>query len=346
MKKIKYRPFTTVKVTSKSVTYKILVTTSDLKKFRECNWGVYKRGNYSFTLGYKPLSGNVGSLANYLLNVKKGSGLVADHINGNTLDNRRENIRIATASENAMNRAKQANSKSKYKGVLILKPYFSCIKYRDDNGKVKKRIRRFDSEIQAAKDYDEQVELHFGKLAQNNFRKKKSVIEKRPSKTHKTKKGYKFKVSESDSKLVESHTWSKHSSGYLVTGIDGKLFYLHRLLMKTKQGQVVDHINGDKSDNRRCNLRNVSQRENCVNAKVGFRRCQTGAPKTSEYQGVVKVENRYIVYEFSTTDFYDSGKAKVVKTHFFKTEIRAARKYDEIAVKNYGKFARTNFPVK
>jgi len=42
---------------------------------------------------------------------------------------------------------------------------------------------------------------------------------------------------------------------------------LHRLIMDTPEGLVTDHINHNTLDNRRCNLRNVSNRENGSNLK-------------------------------------------------------------------------------
>ncbi len=44
-------------------------------------------------------------------------GMVVDHINGNTLDNRRHNLRICTVTENNQNTRKKTNTSSRFKGV-------------------------------------------------------------------------------------------------------------------------------------------------------------------------------------------------------------------------------------
>lgn len=58
------------------------------------------------------------------------------------------------------------------------------------------------------------------------------------------------------------------SHGYVVIRIAGVLHGAHRLAWLYVHGEwplVIDHINGDRADNRLCNLRNVSQKENTQN---------------------------------------------------------------------------------
>jgi len=57
------------------------------------------------------------SMHREILGLKKGDGLQGDHINHDTLDNRRSNLRICTRKENMRNRGKFANNKSGLKGV-------------------------------------------------------------------------------------------------------------------------------------------------------------------------------------------------------------------------------------
>jgi hypothetical protein len=58
-------------------------------------------------------------LHRFIMNATKGT--VIDHINGNTLDNRRENLRVCSHSENMKNSKKRSNGKCPYKGVYFNK---------------------------------------------------------------------------------------------------------------------------------------------------------------------------------------------------------------------------------
>ena len=62
---------------------------------------------------------------------------------------------------------------------------------------------------------------------------------------------------------------SRKPNGYISIFLCGRRYYAHRLAFFAMTGQepagVVDHINGDKSDNRWANLRAVSQSVNMEN---------------------------------------------------------------------------------
>ncbi len=93
-----------------------------------------------------------------------------DHINGDTLDNRRENLRVATNSQNQQNRRITGGS-SRYKGVAWHK---GCGKWQ---AQIKADGKRFylglhDTEIQAAEAYDDAASRFFGDYAKLNLARK------------------------------------------------------------------------------------------------------------------------------------------------------------------------------
>ena len=89
-----------------------------------------------------------------------------DHKNGNTLDNRRDNLRGANGSQNQANRKIGINNCSGYKGVS-----------QADSGRWRSRIMvnrkeislgRFDTPQQAAYAYNQAALKHFGEFARIN----------------------------------------------------------------------------------------------------------------------------------------------------------------------------------
>ena len=81
---------------------------------------------------------------------------------------------------------------------------------------------------------------------------------------------------------LSKYTMSLQPDGYVQFCKDGKQTSLHRMVMGLTRGdgKHVDHINGDKLDNRRCNLRIITHKQNMFNrrfkrvAKSGYRGVQ------------------------------------------------------------------------
>lgn len=97
-----------------------------------------------------------------IMNTPKGK--VTDHINGNTLDNRRENLRICTQAENLMNKQK-TYGKSSYKGVI---PHgHRWVAIIGINGK-RLHLGYFSTEVDAAKAYNIAARFCFGSFAKFN----------------------------------------------------------------------------------------------------------------------------------------------------------------------------------
>ena len=71
-----------------------------------------------------------------------------------------------------------------------------------------------------------------------------------------------------DDKKVLLHSWGKLANGYSATSIDGKEIAAHRFVSQPKKHELVDHINRDKKDNRKCNLRNTNKSVNAFNSKI------------------------------------------------------------------------------
>jgi len=102
-----------------------------------------------------------------IMNAPKG--LFVDHRNNNGLDNRMENLRLATHAQNMQNRGKtRLKTSSQFIGVHLDK--------RGNNWKVQINhqgkaifIGRFDNEIDAAKAYDRAAIKYHGEFAKLNF---------------------------------------------------------------------------------------------------------------------------------------------------------------------------------
>ena len=93
--------------------------------------------------------------------------LFIDHINGNKTENRVDNLRLATASDNAANRVSEMGSTSIYLGVSFKSANRAWVAQIHKSGK-KIHLGLFDSEATAAKAYNNAAMKHHGKFARLN----------------------------------------------------------------------------------------------------------------------------------------------------------------------------------
>ena len=94
--------------------------------------------------------------------------LVCDHVNHDGLDNRKQNLRNCTISQNNANSRSARTSSSRYKGVSWNKTRKKWAAYIKKDSK-QLFLGHFSSEIEAAKAYDKKAAELFGQFAQLNF---------------------------------------------------------------------------------------------------------------------------------------------------------------------------------
>lgn len=94
--------------------------------------------------------------------------LTVDHINSDSLDNRRKNLRLATMAQNLVNRGMNKNNTSGYKGVTWAKE--KC-KWKAQLKVSRKNLflGYYVDRKEAARAYDQAIQQHFGEFAQTNF---------------------------------------------------------------------------------------------------------------------------------------------------------------------------------
>ncbi len=137
-------------------------------------------------------------------------------------------------------------------------------------------------------------------------------------------------VDDADYEWLMGYKWHYLTLGYAaVSNGRGKSILMHRLILDAPPEFKVDHINQDKLDNQRHNLRFCTMSQNLSNrGKV--------RNNTSGYKGVFQLKGR--------KDWFSQikVKGKIIYLGYFKTREEAALAYNNAAVLHHGEFARLN----
>ena len=139
-----------------------------------------------------------------------------------------------------------------------------------------------------------------------------------------------LKIDSCDYHLIEGKNLvlSGHRSGnteYVRVLKNSTYTYLHRIITGAKDGESVDHINGDGLDNRRSNLRICTHRQNMMNRKM---------PKRKYPRGVFKKKDKKKLLAQITV------KGKSINLGYYLCPALASLAYQEARDKYFGDFAK------
>lgn len=148
------------------------------------------------------------------------------------------------------------------------------------------------------------------------------------------------KVSASDYEWLNKYHWTAvwgetSQTWYATARIDGHNVKMHRLILKAKKGQIVDHQDFNGINNARDNIQIVS-------ASVSRHRIRK--PRFSPHGGTPTSKYRGVSWQAATESWY-AEITKEGKTYFlgrFDSEIDAAKAFNRKARQLYGKFAMLN----
>jgi hypothetical protein len=147
-----------------------IVDDEDYDKLSKYKWYAHRRNSntsyYASRVEYS--NGRYTNIIMHRVITNAKSNMVVDHINGNGLDNRHENLRVCTRSENSRNCKKHCDNKSGYKGVHLRKDTKKWSAQIKIDSKVI-NLGKFDDAISAAKAYDEAAKKYHGNFASLNF---------------------------------------------------------------------------------------------------------------------------------------------------------------------------------
>lgn len=309
-----------------------IINTSDLERILQVRWYAeyVPRGDYYYARGR--YQGKPIFMHRYLLsNVIPEGNLQVDHINYNTLDNRRENLRIVTPSENCVHQRRQPGAT----GLLHIHVINSqgrqsyYVTMMRDGVRKSKSYPYTPEGLQLAQDLVKKWQEDFSydppRTTQRRPRRSNLLtstgVENGPHVGHEIDeqkpvldydedkvafipltRGQRTIIDKDDEGKISGYKWhaTPHTMDgyYACAAIGRKTTYMHRFLLDAPDGMYVDHINHDTLDNRRANLRLVSNQENNTNRNGAYNTSKTGIRGVSVHKTGAHKGRHGLMYVF------------------------------------------------
>ena len=130
---------------------------------------------------------------------------------------------------------------------------------------------------------------------------------------------------------ISKYKWyanRRNSTVYATCIKQGRVVYMHRMIMRPAKGALVDHIDGNGLNNRRCNLRVCTHQQNQANrgSRGGSSRFVGVHRHGDQWQASIRCRGEY---------FY---------LGLHDDEVEAAKARDRKAYELHGEYAYLNFP--
>lgn len=144
------------------------------------------------------------------------------------------------------------------------------------------------------------------------------------------KRKYTVFVSDCDHQMLTKHNWQGMKDGNVYTRINGKITLIHRMIMNAPKNLEVDHIDGNRLNNQRENLRLCNSSQN---------KCNRGARKDNKsgFKGVSWHSQRN-----KWTARIKTPYGKYISLGLYDDKIDAAKAYNQAAREHHGVFAFIN----
>ena len=146
-------------------------------------------------------------------------------------------------------------------------------------------------------------------------------------------KGQFTRVDDQDYSYLYQWCWRLNSKGYAIRSetMNGKevVYCMHRIILGAGRGRYVDHIDNDRLNNVRSNLRLCTQSENQANRRLHKN-------SSSGYKGVTRHENYW------NARIWVNGRC--VHLGYHSDPHTASMIYDHAARRFYGVYAKLNHP--